>query len=92
MRVRSATMAYTFTYLDDETFLEVAIDSQVFDYTQGAKAMARRAFFDDFRTVGGLVLPFQVDYEFGARLEAMTVEEVVVDAELADDRFSPPLP
>ena len=79
-------------HLDAETFLEVAIDSQVIDHTQGPKPMARRAFFDDFRTVDGLVLPFQVDYEFGARLEAMTVEDVVVDAALADDRFSPPLP
>jgi hypothetical protein len=79
-------------HLDRETFLEVAIDSQVVDHTQGPRPMARRVFFDDFRTVDGLVLPFQVDYEFGARLEAMTVEEVVVDAELADERFSPPPP
>ena len=36
----------------------------------------REAFFSDFREVDGLVLPFRVDTEFGARLEEMRVEEV----------------
>jgi len=77
-------------HLDPETSLEVAVDSQIIDHTQSTNPIAQRAFFSDFRQVGGLVLPFQVDYEFGARLEAMTVENADVDPELADARFSPP--
>ncbi len=77
-------------FLDAETFLEVAIDSQVNDYTQSAEPMRQRAFFDDFRDVSGLVIPFKVDYEFGHRLESMTIEEIELNRELSDEHFSPP--
>lgn len=77
-------------HLDAGTYLEVAVDSRVPDYTQSAEPMDQRAFFADFREVEGLVIPFQVDWEFGARLEAMTVEEVEVNPELDPGRFSPP--
>jgi hypothetical protein len=77
-------------FLHAETYLEVAIDSQVSDFTQSQKPMGQRMFFEDFREVGGLVLPFQVDWEYGARLETMTVEKVVIDPELEPARFSPP--
>lgn len=76
--------------LDAETGLEVAIDSQVQDFTQGMAPMRQRAFFDDFRKVDGVVIPFHVDLEFGARLESMVVEDAVVDPELADDAFTMP--
>ncbi len=77
-------------HLDPESWLEVAIDAQIIDHTQGPAAMRRRTFFDDFREVEGLVLPFQVDHEFGARLEAMTVERVRLDLVLEDAGFRPP--
>ena len=79
-------------HLDRQTWLEVAVDCQIFDHTQGPAPMRRRTFYDDFREVGGLLLPFQVDHEFGARLEAMTVERVRLDPELDDEAFSPPPP
>lgn len=79
-------------HLDAESWLEVAIDSQIFDFTQGNKPMRRRTYFDDFRRVEGLVIPFQVDHEFGARLESMTVEAVRIDPDLPDDAFTAPPP
>ena len=79
-------------HLDPETGLEVAVDAQVFDFTQGNQPMRRRTFFDDFREVEGLVLPFQVDHEFGARLEAMTVERVRIDPEITAEDLAPPPP
>lgn len=79
-------------YLDAESFLEVAVDSQVHDFTQSPQPMRQRAFFDDFREVDGLVIPFRVDYEFGHRLESMTIEEASVNREIADELFSPPPP
>jgi hypothetical protein len=79
-------------HLDPESWLEVAVDAQVFDHTQAATPMRRRTFFDDFREVDGLVLPFQVDHEFGARLEAMTVEQVRLNPELEDADFAAPPP
>lgn len=79
-------------HLDPESWLEVAVDATIVDFTQGPNPLQRRTFFDDFRTVGGLVLPHQVDHEFGARLEAMTVERVRVDPELDDAEFAAPPP
>ncbi len=77
-------------HLDAESFLEVAIDSQIVDHTQAGEPMSQRAFFDDFREVESLTLPHQVELEFGARLESMTVARVDVDPVLDDVSFSPP--
>ena len=77
-------------FLDAGSYLEVAVDSRVSDHTQSPQPMRQRAFYDDFRPVDGLVVPFRVDYEFGHRLESMTVEQVVVDGEIDRARFSPP--
>ena len=77
-------------HLDALSFLEVAIDSQVVDHTQAGEPMSQRAFFDDFREVAGLTLPHQVELEFGARLESMTVVHVDVAPVLDDSSFSPP--
>ncbi len=77
-------------YLDPDTYLEVAIDSQVNDFTQSADPMRQRAFFDDFREIGGLMLPFRVEYEFGHRLESMTVEAASVGEPFEETRLSPP--
>ena len=79
-------------HLDAESYLEVAADSQIYDYTQLADPMQQRIFYDDFRQVEGLQFPFQIEWEFWARLETMTVEEVVINPEVAPARFSPVLP
>lgn len=76
--------------LDAESFLEVAIDSTVVDHTQSGEPVSQRTFFDDYRDIDGLVIPHQVDLEFGHRLESMTVKQVEVDAEIAKGSFSPP--
>jgi outer membrane protein assembly factor BamB len=77
-------------HLDPLTFLEVAVDSQVFDYTQLPEPMLQRAFYGDFREVDGVMLPFRMDLEFNARLETMAVESAEVDAEVEVAIFSPP--
>ncbi|HKV09827.1 MAG TPA: PQQ-binding-like beta-propeller repeat protein, partial [Thermoanaerobaculia bacterium] len=41
-------------HLDPKTWLEVAVDSKVVDYTQLPQEMQQRAYFADFRTVNGL--------------------------------------
>lgn len=77
-------------HLHAETFLEVAADSEIYDYTQLAEPIQQRIFYDDFREVEGLVFPFQIEWEFWARLETMTVGEVAVNPEIDVSRFSPP--
>lgn len=77
-------------HLDAETFLELATDSQIYDYTQLSEPMQQRIFFDDFRQVEGLVFPFQIEWEFWARLETMTVEVIEINPEIDPTRFRPP--
>lgn len=77
-------------HLDTETYCEVAIDSEVVDLTQFEEPVSQRIFFDDFRPVDGLVIPHSIEMEFGARLESMTIEEVIVNPELESSRFQMP--
>lgn len=77
-------------YLDAETYREFAADSQIHDYTQLQEPMNQRIFYDDFREVDGLVFPFQIEWEFWARLETMTVQEIKINPQINPARFSPP--
>lgn len=74
-------------HLDAASYLEVAIDSEVVDLTQFQEPVAQRIFYSDFQPVEGLILPHSIEMEFGARLESMTVESVVVDPSLDSSRF-----
>ncbi len=74
-------------HLEANTYLEVAIDSEIVDLTQFQDPVPMRVFFDDFRSVEGLILPHLIELEFGARLESMTVEQVAVDSRIDMTRF-----
>lgn len=77
-------------HLDSRTCLEVAVDSKVFDYSQMPQEMQERAYFSDFRTVDGLVIPHRIEKEFGARHTVTKVERVRVNPELEDGVFAMP--
>ncbi len=77
-------------HLDAETGLEVAVDSRVQDFTQSGEPVEQRIFFDDFRTVGELVVPHQIDWEFGHRLESLSIDRLEIDPEFDSAAFSPP--
>jgi len=79
-------------HLDPKTWLEVAVDSKTFDYTQRGEAMKQRAFFSDFRTVDGLVIPHRVEKEYGARLSVLTVDKVRLNPPLDEASFKMPAP
>ncbi len=80
-------------HLDPETWLEVAVDSTIHDFSQMGEPMDERIFYGDFRDVGGLKIPHRIAYEFGARLEEVQVEAVEVDPTLGRERFRmPPAP
>jgi hypothetical protein len=74
----------------DVAYTMEAVDSQIVDYTQSAQPLRQRAYFSDFREVGGAMIPFRVELEFNARFEGMTVETVTVNPELDASAFSPP--
>lgn len=69
-------------HLHAETYLEVAVDSIIVDMNQAREPMEKRVFYSDFREVDGLVLPFYLAMEFGARLEELEFAQVKVNPEL----------
>jgi outer membrane protein assembly factor BamB len=79
-------------HLDPRTFLEVAVDSKVFDYSQLPQEMQERAYFSDFRTVDGLVIPHRIEREYGARHTVTRVGKIRVNPEMEDGLFAMPGP
>ncbi len=77
-------------HLDSRTYLEVAVDSKVFDYSQIPQEMQERAYFSDFRTVDGLVIPHRIEKEYGARHTVTVVETIRVNPEMEDRVFAMP--
>ena len=77
-------------HLDPRTYLEVAVDSKVFDYSQMPQEMQERAWFSDFRTVDGLVIPHRIEKEYGARHTVTRVERIRVNPEMEDRVFAMP--
>lgn len=77
-------------HLDPRTYLEVAVDSKVFDYSQMPQEVQERAYFSDFRTVGGLVIPHRIEKEYGARQTVTKVEKIRVNPEVEDGVFAMP--
>ncbi|HWM94352.1 MAG TPA: PQQ-binding-like beta-propeller repeat protein [Thermoanaerobaculia bacterium] len=77
-------------HLDPRTYLEVAVDSKVFDYSQTSEAMQERAWFSDFRTVDGLVIPHRIEKEYGARHTVTKVERIRMNPEVEDGVFAMP--
>jgi hypothetical protein len=77
-------------HLDPKTFLEVAVDSRVIDRTQLEADLTQRTYFSDFRVVDGLVIPHQVEKEYGARHTVTAVEKVRVNPPLEDGSFKMP--
>jgi hypothetical protein len=52
--------------------------------------MEERAYFSDFRTVDGLVIPHRIEREYGARHTVTKVEKVRLNPELEDGVFAMP--
>lgn len=77
-------------HLDPRTYLEVAVDSKVFDYSQLPQEMQERAYFSDFRTAGGLVIPHRIEKEYGARQTVTRVERIRLNPEVEDGVFAMP--
>lgn len=60
-------------YLDANTYLEYKCESEWVDF---ARALPSETFFDDFRTIDGLTIPFFVERTFGQRDRIMQIESI----------------
>ncbi len=74
-------------YLDANTFLEVKYESTWVDFSRACKA---ETFFDDFREVNGMKLPFYIERNFIHRNRIMQIEKVEVNTEIEEALFDFP--
>jgi hypothetical protein len=77
-------------HLDPKTGLEVAVDSTTWDFTLGEAPLAQRAFFSDWKTIEGLVLPMRIERQWGPRYSLTLVEKVEVNPKIAPGTFERP--
>ncbi len=77
-------------HLDPSTGLEVAVDSVNYDMTLGPQALPARAYFSDFKKIGGVLLPHHIEKEWGPRYTVLAIEEVKVNPELPAGVFTMP--
>lgn len=74
-------------YLDAETFLEYKTITQWIDFATPVQA---ESYYDDFREVDGLVIPFFVERMFTNRHLVTQLEEVTINADIDPAVFTAP--
>ncbi len=76
-------------YLDPKSYLEIASISSTIDFGQ---SMEKRSYYTDFRKAGGLVMPFNVETEYGQRNDTFRIEEVKTGVAVDEAIFKLPPP
>lgn len=74
-------------YLNASTFLEYKYESAWVDFAYPAPA---QTYFDDFRNVDGLLIPFYVEREFWQRNRMLIIENVEINPEIDEHIFEMP--
>ena len=78
-------------FLDSSTYLEGVVDATIFDFTQSGNAMNERSFFSDFRKVGKIVIPFNIEKEYQSRFSRLEIADVKLDQGWPAEKFSRPI-
>jgi hypothetical protein len=71
-------------YLNTTTYLEFKSESQWIDF---AYQLPSEAYYDDFREVNGVVLPFYIDRTFNIRNRITVIENIEFNAEIDKSIF-----
>jgi len=74
-------------YLDANTYLAYKYTSQWEDFTTAANSVT---YFDDYRNIGGIVLPFYIEQVFSSRHTETILDEVIVNPTIDQNIFSMP--
>lgn len=74
-------------YLDANTFLEVKSESNWVDFAYRSPA---ESYFDDFRNVDGVVIPFFIERTFSQRDRILQIEEVIFNVPIDENLFVMP--
>jgi hypothetical protein len=76
-------------YLDPDSYLEYARTSPGSDF---GRALPQRTFFDDFREVEGVKIPYLVETQWYTRNRVMHVAKVELNAKVESSLFAMPAP
>jgi hypothetical protein len=75
-------------YLDPETYLEVARFADTSEF--GAPA-PQKTFFDDFRSINGVLFPHYIESQWRDRHRVMEIERIEINAEFDESIFKRPV-
>ena len=74
-------------YLDAKTYLEYKCESDWIDFAYPAPA---ESYFDDFRTIDGIVIPFFIERIFYQRNRVLQIENINFNIEMDESIFEMP--
>ena len=74
-------------FLDANTYLEYKCESEWADFGYGGPA---ESYFDDFRTVDGIVIPFFIERTFYQRNRMLQIEDIKFNVEVDEELFEFP--
>ncbi len=75
-------------YIDTESFLFVRMRGATYDFGRRGDL---EMFFDDYRDVEGIKMPFLIEQEFMDRHRLFEVEDIAINVEIANDIFAMPV-
>ncbi|MGH9870104.1 MAG: DUF1579 family protein [Candidatus Polarisedimenticolia bacterium] len=76
-------------YLDPKTCLEIARESPGSDF---GRPVPQQTFYEDFRKVNGITLPFRIDSQWYTRERALEIESIEMNVPVEEARFKLPPP
>lgn len=74
-------------YLDAGTFLTYKVESQWIDFSRPVMA---ETYFDDYRSVDGIVLPFFIEQTYGTRHTVTQITNIEINPDIAPELFEKP--
>ena len=87
LKVTLADESVEHWYIDAESFLEVGMTGETYDF--GIKNNLE-AFFGDWREVDGVMFPFLIESEYGQRYRTMEIENILVNTDIDPKVFVMP--
>ncbi len=87
LKVTLADSTHEFWYIDAESFLEIGMTGDTYDF--GMKN-SLEMFFSNYEDVDGLKFPFLIESKYGQRYRSMEIENIKINSEIDPSVFAIP--
>jgi len=87
LKVTLVDLTIEFWYIDAESFLEIGMTGNTYDF--GVKA-SLETYFSDYKDVDNLKFPFLIESEYGTRYRSMEIENIKINTEIETSVFIMP--